>query len=145
MQHARTLAAGDARAALRQLVMAVLTSPSMLFRTELGPTAARGVVTLTPFEKASALSYFLTDGPPDAELLAAARGGGLDSKDQLEAHTRRLLAKPESAQGLTRFAGELFGTRAVLDANKDVMVFPAWNDAAGRRPGRRGATPSCAR
>jgi hypothetical protein len=129
MQHARMLAAGDARAALRQVVMAVLTSPSMLFRTELGPDGgARGVVTLTPAEKASALSFFLTDGPPDAELQAAASGGGLDSKDQLEAHTRRLLAKPESAQGVTRLTAELFGTHAVLDANKDIMVYPAWND-----------------
>jgi hypothetical protein len=128
MQHARTLAAGDGRAALRQLLMAVLTSPSMLFRTELGANAGgRGVVTLTPFEKASALSFFLTDGPPDAELLAAARAGGLD-REQLEMHTRRLLARPESAQGLTRFAGELYGTRAVLEANKDIMVYPAWKE-----------------
>lgn len=127
MQHARTLATGDGRAALRQVLMAVLTSPSLLFRTELGPeTGGRGVVTLTPFEKATALAFFLTDAPPDAELLAAARAGGLDSKDQLEVHTKRLLAKPESAQGLTRFAGELYGTQAVRDANKDVMVYPDW-------------------
>jgi len=129
MQHARRLAAGDGRAALRQVLMAVLTSPSMLFRTELGPeSGARGVITLTPYEKASALSFFLTDGPPDAALMEAARGGGLDSKEQLEAHARRLLAKPETAQGLTLFTGELYGTRAVLDANKDVMVYPDWKE-----------------
>jgi hypothetical protein len=29
---------------------------------------------------------------------------------------------------VTRFAGELYGTRAVLDANKDVMVYPEWKD-----------------
>jgi Protein of unknown function (DUF1592)/Protein of unknown function (DUF1588)/Protein of unknown function (DUF1595)/Protein of unknown function (DUF1585) len=128
-QHARAVAAGDGRAALRQVLMAVLTSPSMLFRTELGAeTGSRGVITLTPFEKASALSFFLTDGPPDAELQATASSGALDRKEELEAQTRRLLAKPESAQGLTRFASDLFGTRAVLDANKDVMVFPAWTD-----------------
>jgi hypothetical protein len=129
MQHARTLAAGDARAALRQVVMAVLTSPSMLFRTELGPEGGRGTVTLTPFEKASALSFFVTDGPPDAELLAAARGGGLETREQLEGQARRLLARPETAEGLTRFARELFGTRDVLEANKDVMVYPDWTDA----------------
>jgi hypothetical protein len=130
-QHARTLAAGDARAALRQLVMAVLTGPSALFRTELGPESAPpgSTVTLTPFEKASALSYFLTDGPPDAELLGAASGGGLETREQLEAHTRRLLAKPEIAQGLGRFARELYGTREVLQANKDEAVFPGWSEA----------------
>jgi hypothetical protein len=129
MQHGRTLAAGDARGALRQLVMAILTSPSMLFRTELGPDGgARGAVTLTPFERASALSYFLADGPPDAELLAAARGGGLETRDQIEAHSRRLLAKPEVAQGLSRFTRELFGTRDVREANKDVAVYPDWTE-----------------
>jgi len=128
MQHARTLAGGDARAALRQVVMAVLTSPSMLFRTELGPDGGRpgAVVTLTPFEKASALSFFLTDGPPDAELLAAARAGRLESAE-IETHTRRLLTKPEVALGLGRFASELYGTREVLEADKDPMVYPAWN------------------
>jgi hypothetical protein len=128
MQHGRTLAAGDARAALRQVIMAVLTAPSMLFRTELGPEngPAGGVVTLTPFEKASALSFFLTDGPPDDQLLAAARAGGLETRAQIEAQTRRLMAEPGQAAGLTRFTGELFQTSAVLEANKDLMVFPAW-------------------
>jgi hypothetical protein len=129
MLHARAVTAGDARAALRQVVMAVLTSPSMLFRTELGPEpAARGAVTMTPHERASALSFFLTDGPPDAELLAAARSGTLDTRAQLETHSRRLLARADGARGLTRFAGELYGTRAVLDANKDVMVYPDWKE-----------------
>jgi hypothetical protein len=130
MQHTRAMAAGDARTALRQLVMAVLSAPSMLFRTELGPdgTAPGAVVTLTPSEKAAALSYFLTDGPPDTELLGAARGGALDSKADLEVHTRRLLARPETAQGLVRFASELYGSRDVLQANKDAMVYPAWQE-----------------
>ena len=130
MQHARSLAAGDARAALRQVVMAVLTSPSALFRTELGPEGGRAgaVVTLTPFEKASALSFFLTDGPPDPELLGAARAGRLETAADLEAHTRRLLARPEIALGLGMFASELYGTRDVLEANKDAMVYPDWTD-----------------
>jgi Protein of unknown function (DUF1588)/Protein of unknown function (DUF1592)/Protein of unknown function (DUF1595)/Protein of unknown function (DUF1585) len=130
MQHARTVASGDARAALRQLVMAVLTAPSMLFRTELGAEggAPGAIVTLTPFEKASALSYLLTDGPPDAQLLTAARGGGLETRAQIETHTRRLLAGPETALGLQRLASELFGTRQVLQASKDAAVYPDFNE-----------------
>src|SRR6185436_19485635 len=47
-------------------VYGVLSSPSFLYRTELGAdVAADGP--LTPHELASAISFFLTDGPPDAE------------------------------------------------------------------------------
>jgi hypothetical protein len=122
-------AAADTKAALRELVMAVVTSPSFLFRTELGPEGAKpGVVTLTSFEKASALSYFLTDGPPDTELLAAARMNALETKVQLEAQTRRLLSKADTAVGFTKFTSEAYQTHAVLSVDKDVKVFPDWKD-----------------
>jgi hypothetical protein len=121
--------ASDPKLALRELVMDLLVSPSALYRTELGPEGAgdpRQPVALTPFERASALSYFLTDGPPDAALLAAARAGALGSAAQIEQHTRRLLATPDSAGGLLQFLREGFGTRAVLDVAKDPKRFPEW-------------------
>ena len=52
-------------------VYAILSSPSFLYRTELGADAASDGP-LTPHELATAISLFLTDGPPDDELLAAA-------------------------------------------------------------------------
>ena len=104
------------------------------------------MVTLTPFEKASALSYFLTDGPPDAELLAAARAGALETTAQLEAHTRRLLAKPEMAPGLDPLRRRaLSGTREVLERQQGRDGVPRLEGAAGRRPGRPRPTPSSAR
>jgi hypothetical protein len=83
-------------------------------------------VTLTSFEKASALSYFLTDGPPDAQLLAAARSKALETPAQIEAHTRRLLAKPESATGLVKFFREGFVLDQVGQVVKDPKLFPDW-------------------
>jgi hypothetical protein len=118
----------DPKLALRELVMDLLVSPGALYRTELGPegTDPHQPVALTSFEKASALSYFLTDGPPDGALLAAARAGALETAAQVEQQTRRLLATPDSAGGLLQFLREGFGTRAVLDTAKDPVRFPEW-------------------
>jgi hypothetical protein len=118
----------DATLALRELVMDLLVSPSALYRTELGPEGAdpHAPVAMTSFEKASALSYFLTEGPPDAALLEAARAGALDTPAQLEQQSRRLLASPDAAGGLLQFLREGFGTRAVLEAAKDPARFPEW-------------------
>jgi hypothetical protein len=119
---------GDAQLALRELLMDILISPNTLYRTEMGPegASAGGSVVLTPFEKASALSYFLTDGPPDAELLTAARTGALASAAQIEQHTRRMLRGPDSASGLLKFLRESYGTRNVLATTKDTKRFPEW-------------------
>ena len=69
---------GTVQEATQHVVWAVLDSPLFLYRTEFGEgdeTAPE--VPLAPYEMASELSYFLTDGPPDAELLDAASLGEL--------------------------------------------------------------------
>jgi hypothetical protein len=123
--------AGDAKAGVRRFLMYLFTSPNFAFRTELGATttAAGAAFTLTPFERAQTLSYFLTDGPPDPELAEAARKGGLGNAAEIEAHTRRLLAKPEGATGYSKLFRELFETGAPRDTDKDPVVFPEWKDS----------------
>jgi hypothetical protein len=61
---------GTVEEATQFAVNAIFDSPSFLYRTEFGASAAEGP--LTPYELASQLSYFVTDGPPDDQLLAAA-------------------------------------------------------------------------
>jgi hypothetical protein len=118
--------AGDVRFAVQELLMAIFTSPNFVYRTELGPAGATGPVTLTAFEKASALSYFLTDGPPDAQLLAAARGKGLETAAQIEMQTRRLLAQGANAAGFVKFFHESFVLDDVNTTAKDAKLFPQW-------------------
>jgi hypothetical protein len=120
--------AGDLRFAIQELVTSVLTSPHFVYRTELGPdTATAGKpVMLTSFEKASALSYFLTDGPPDEALLAAARGKALETPAQIEAHARRLLGKADSALGVRKLFHESFAVDEVRATAKDPAAFPEW-------------------
>src|SRR4029079_15649608 len=62
-------------------VEALLRSPQMLWRWEIANAAAVSPepigIPLTDQELATQLSFFLTDQPPDATLLAAANGGTL--------------------------------------------------------------------
>ncbi len=120
---------GDVKAAIRRTVLYFVSSPHFLYRTELGPEGATGKVALTGAERAQALSYFLTDGPPDVELAEAARGDGLQSPAGIEAHTKRLLSKPASASGFVKLFREVFETGHVKEADKDAAVFPAWKAA----------------
>jgi hypothetical protein len=105
---------------LEQVFRAILLSPHFLYRTELGtaPTVTGQPTSLTPFERASALSYLISEGPPDAELYAAASAGGLATAAEIEAHARRLLATPEGTRGLVNFFAEQLETDRVLDVRK---------------------------
>ena len=94
-----TAAGATLAEALGYGVYAVLSSPSFLYRTELGAdVAADGP--LTPHELATAISLFLTDRPPDAELLAAAASNALRTPDQVRAQATRLLETPEARANL---------------------------------------------
>jgi hypothetical protein len=94
--------------ALRYGVHAVLESPQFLYRTELGtePTAAGP---LTSHEMASQLSFFLTDGPPDPPLLAAAEADALSEPAGIAAHVERLLQTPAAQQNLEAALFSYFG------------------------------------
>lgn len=73
---------------------AVLLSPGFLYRTEVGGDW-NSAGQIDSYELASELSYFLADGPPDQELLAAAASSQLTdpakAKDTIRAHARRIL------------------------------------------------------
>ena len=78
----------------RTVIAAMLQSPYVLYRRELGVLGDDGLYHLTPHELASALSYMLTDAPPDAELAAAADQGRLATVEDLDREVTRLLASP---------------------------------------------------
>jgi hypothetical protein len=85
--------------ALAYGVYGVLSSPSFIYRTEFGSdVAADGA--LTPHEFATTLALFLTDSPPDDELLAAAAANQLGTAEEVRAHATRILEKPEARANL---------------------------------------------
>jgi hypothetical protein len=110
--------------ALGLAVHTVLSSPSFLFRTELGPAdEASEELELDAYETASALGYFLTEGPPDELLWAAAEAGELRDPQVRAEHARRLLAEPSSS-GLQRFFAEYTRTTEVADLERDPEEYP---------------------
>lgn len=85
------------------VVSAMLQSPYLLYRRELGQAAAGGEYTLTQHEIASALAFFLTDSTPDDALLEAAGAGRLGTREDIEREANRLLYSPKGKPTLARF------------------------------------------
>ena len=99
-------------------VQAILGSPSFGYRTEFGVAAAPGRVTLTPHELASELSFFLTDGGPDAELLAAADANTLSTPAEIRQQVTRLLQTPRAQTSLTETLMSAWGIANLFGAQK---------------------------
>lgn len=77
----------------QNMLMAVLMSPEFLFRMELGmgERLGDGRRMLGPRELAYAISYAVTDAPPDRAMLQAIAEGRLSTRDDVEREVRRLL------------------------------------------------------
>jgi len=115
---------GDFSTGIEMVVYAVLSSGSFLYVPELGLDGPSGTeVELDPYEKASALSYFLLASPPDDALLAAAGSKGLDTPDQVEAQARRLLLDSRARPQALRFFTEWF---EIGPSTKDATVYPSY-------------------
>ncbi len=119
----RVSALGD-EAALATSLEALLSSPSFLFRSELGEPTGDGTYRLTPFEIASALSYTLTDGPPDRQLWDAAVDGRLADRGEIQSQVERLLRSTAESEALARFLSEYFRYDNVTSVAKETMEFP---------------------
>ncbi|WP_437923375.1 DUF1592 domain-containing protein [Sorangium sp. So ce291] len=110
-------------------VEAILASPSFGYRTELGEERRDGVVKLSPHEIASELAFFLTDSPPDAELLAAADSGALRDPEEVARQTERLLALPATRRSLSTTLLAAWGLSNLFGTVKDPGMFPEYGPA----------------
>ncbi|MBM4783913.1 MAG: DUF1588 domain-containing protein [Archangiaceae bacterium] len=113
---------------------AMLSSPFFLYRPELGSPAGEGQWALSDDELASQLSYFLTGGPPDAQLRAAADAKMLHEPAQLEAHATRLL---QGHDGLGGFVDAWLELDRLDTLPKEPPVFTPAIRAAMREEARR--------
>ena len=92
-------------AAIRTLITRVLVSPNFLYRIERS-SAGEQAVTLSDWELASRLSYFLWSSLPDDQLRTAARDGRLEDEDVLAAEASRMLNDSKALALATEFAGQ---------------------------------------
>lgn len=110
---------------VRAVIEAMLQSPNFLYRTEL--PAGTGKAPLSSYELASALSYFLTDNMPDAELLAAAGKDELATPAQLEAQARRLL-EGQGRPAVAELFRQWMNYEELKTREKDPARFPNWEE-----------------
>jgi hypothetical protein len=122
-----TDAAADAGAeeGFKMLVQGILLSTNFLFRTELG-AAGTGVTKLTDLELASALSYMMMDGPPDAELLELAKKNQLQTGDNLGKQAMRLYANARAPEAMFSFVQQWLEIEDFTKKPKDMTTFPAF-------------------
>ena len=120
---------------VRLCLTAVLVSPHFLFRVEVDPVQAKAgdpnnpkPYTISDYELATRLSYFLWSSTPDDELLAAAGSGKLRDPAQLEAQVRRLLGDARSMAMVENFAGQWLELRNLEDYKPDPAFYPTFDD-----------------
>jgi len=116
----------DFETAVKTALSAVLCSKSFLYIEEGRATAP--APTLTDWELASRLSYFLWSSMPDPHLLDLARNGTLHEKDTLRAEVRRMLADPKAAEFATAFPRQWLQLRRVGMFPPDKVLYPEYDD-----------------
>jgi hypothetical protein len=116
---------GTVEDATRYTLEGITIAPPTLYRTEFGTKGADGLYALTPYETASELSYFITNGPPDQPLLDAAKAGMLGSAD-LGAHVDRLIGTTTAATNLEEVMSAYYRLSDLFTTIKDPMLFPSY-------------------
>lgn len=116
-------ALGGFDAGFEYAIAALLQSPFFLFRPEFGEVGEDGVRRYTANELATRLSFLLWDGPPDAELRAAAASGALLTDAELGVQVDRMLADDRARRGLRAFVADMLHLAELDSLTKDPTVF----------------------
>lgn len=121
--------AGGFGNAIRLVLQTMLQSPNFVYHLELTPApSGQGVTPLGGYELASRLSFALWNTTPDADLLAAAAAGTLDSKEGVKTQAERLLASDRARDALSSFHLQWLGLDNLVESTvKDSALFPSWN------------------
>ncbi len=107
---------------------ATLVSPNFLFRTELN-NSSQGIHSVTDYELASRLSYFLWATMPDAELMQLAAKNRLHNDEILKQQVDRMLSSPKSRDFAESFASQWLRIRDLNGvAAPDRSKFPTYSD-----------------
>ncbi|MDX2052200.1 MAG: DUF1592 domain-containing protein [Polyangiaceae bacterium] len=118
--------------AIQMVASAILQTPQFLYRMETAETAgpavgaAPGIIEAGPYERASRLSYLLTQSMPDEELLGAAARGELGTKEQVVAQAQRLLTTPKARGSVVSFHAQWLDFLSMGQLTKDATQFPTF-------------------
>jgi hypothetical protein len=109
-------------------VQAVLISPNFLYKVELDPPGKEGQArSLTAYEVATRLSYFLWSSGPDAELLEQCESNSLLNDRVLEQQVRRMLKDERTKALVENFVGQWLELRKLEQRTPDAATFPTYD------------------
>ncbi|RYZ55313.1 MAG: DUF1592 domain-containing protein [Proteobacteria bacterium] len=103
---------------LEVMLTGLLTSPQFLYRSEMGKDGK-----LTPYEVASALSYFFWATTPDAELRKAAEDGSILDPKVMAAQAQRLMSNERAKAGVNSFSDAYLAYSNVSNISKNADRF----------------------
>jgi hypothetical protein len=113
-------------AGMELVVTAMLQSPSLLYRSEIGikDTEHPGQRRLTDLELASSLSFLIVGTSPDAELVQAAEQGTLSQGSVRKKQAERMLSDPRARKQVGQFFQQWLGIENSAGLQKDKGQFP---------------------
>src|SRR5262245_1979503 len=111
---------------------AVLVSPKFLYRIERDPAPGVAAASISPYELASRLSYFLWSSTPDDELLRLAGTGTLRQPAVLGAQVARMLRDPKSDALVENFGGQWLQFKNIDVVRPDQERFPMFEESLRR-------------
>lgn len=117
--------------AVRFGLSAVLTSPAFLYIYEPSAEVDSDARTISDYELASRLSYFLWSSMPDDKLFVLAEAGKLSDPQVLEAQIDRMLADPKAEAFVEGFGGQWLRTREFRKFTPDERLYPDYTPELG--------------
>jgi uncharacterized protein DUF1592/uncharacterized protein DUF1588/uncharacterized protein DUF1595/uncharacterized protein DUF1585/uncharacterized protein DUF1587 len=122
---------GNFQSGIEAALAGMLTSPDFLFRIERAVVDANNAngSTLDSWSKATRLSFFLWNTTPDAELLAAAERGDLNSDAGLAHQVERMMASPRFNDGVRAFFDDFLRLDGLNTLSKDAAIYPSFSAA----------------
>ena len=121
-----TASSSDFYIGLKYALGSLLVSPRFLFRHEVAE-AKDGAFQLDGYSKASRISFFLWNAPPDQELLDAAQNGELDTARGRDRQVERLIASPRFEHGVRTFFSDFMAFDDFDLLAKDAVIYPKFS------------------
>ncbi len=118
---------GDFDQGLKFALVGLLSSPEFLLRLERVKDNSKTITELDDYSKAERLAFFLTNAGPDQQLLEAAAGGELNSRQGLVKSVDRLLAGPQLEGAVRAFFSDMLQFDRFADVSKDADIYPAYS------------------
>ncbi len=112
----------------RWATVALFTSPSFLYRAELG-TTKNGMLRFTDYEMASRLAFLIWNSLPDQPLLDEAAAGKLTTLEGIRTAAMRMLDSQAGREAVGAFAEEYLRLDRIATQAKDPGLFPEYTGA----------------